>query len=157
MLQPVLQEDGTYECVDKPAVSPGTDSSSAASDDVSDSTHGHMVDSLVDFMGTLVPGMTMSDELPDSQSHEELPPKLPPKQKSRSPEPVLVTVPNGRVAGSDGNAAMSSPVPAVPPRRRDHKRQTPPVSLQAFLLQHCLHFSMITVIQCFKIINWGLN
>ena len=69
-------------------------------------------DALVDYMGTLVPGMEPPRE-------NDLPPELPPKQKTR-PQSIL----NG---GQERPRSPPPPPPDIPPRRKD-KNKTPPVS-----------------------------
>ena len=103
-----------------------------------------LVEGLVDYMGTLVPGMVppgasrADDE--DGEGEEdtsEAPPALPPKVRGRGDGVAdeAVTV-NGSASDKEHGEGHRRPPPAVPPRRRD-KKHTPPVSSRVFY-QHLL-------------------
>ncbi len=78
-----------------------------------------LVQGLVDFMGTLVPGMEPPRE-EDTAASAEVPPELPPKRKSqmRGPNDNMGGGVNG---GIERPRSPPPPPPVVPPRRKDKK------------------------------------
>ncbi|KAK2158592.1 hypothetical protein LSH36_167g09019 [Paralvinella palmiformis] len=88
---------------------PDHDHSVSPDDVADDSRHDMLVEGLVDYMGTLVPGM-------QPPRGDELPPELPPKQKHRP-----LSLVNGS-SGVTSNDRPRSPPPPPPPR----KKHTPP-------------------------------
>ena len=103
--------------------------------------HDGLVEHLVDYMGTLVPGQGSpslgehehsSREQPQQveadSSHtttppDPIPPALPPKKRTQDLDKRV----NGSIPSDHQDRLGALPPPAVPPRRRDRK-PTPPVS-----------------------------
>lgn len=94
------------------------------------------VEGLVDYMATLVPGLSLSG---DGETTDQ--PPLPPKQKDLQPEDAATAEVNGQHSDEEQapgqldstqepEQSTSETPPVVPPRRRDHRKQASQVREQ---------------------------
>ena len=91
------------------------------------------MEGLVDYMSTLVPGMSLSDRVEEDANQ----PPLPPKQKTRNDNANLEV--NGRHSDDEQKPSVET-APVVPPRRKDHRKQTPLVSIFKLFTRNLMSF-----------------